>query len=38
VEGIGDTLRAILDSASGGVTPLAAAMELAGHRLADPTS
>ncbi len=38
VQGIGDTLRAILDSASDGVTPLAAAMELAGHRLADPAS
>jgi leucine dehydrogenase len=36
VEGIGDTLRAIYDSAGEGVTPLAAAMELAGHRLAEP--
>jgi leucine dehydrogenase len=36
VQEVGDTLRAILDSASDGVTPLAAAMELAGRRLADP--
>jgi leucine dehydrogenase len=36
VQGIGDTLRAIYDAAGGTVTPLAAAMDLAQRRLADP--
>jgi leucine dehydrogenase len=36
VQGIGDTLRAIYDSSADGVTPLAAALELAGRRLAEP--
>jgi leucine dehydrogenase len=36
VQGIGDTLRAINDSAGGGITPLTAAMELARRRLAEP--
>jgi leucine dehydrogenase len=36
VKGIGDTLRAIYDSAAGGITPLTAAMELARRRLAEP--
>jgi leucine dehydrogenase len=35
VRGIGDTLRAIYDAATGGVTPLAAAMELARRNLSD---
>jgi leucine dehydrogenase len=38
VQGIGDTLRAIYDSATDGVTPLAVALELAGRRLAEPRS
>jgi len=36
VREIGDTLRAIFDAAAGGVTPLAAALELARQRLAEP--
>jgi leucine dehydrogenase len=36
VRGVGDTLRAIFDSAAGGITPLTAAMELARRRLAEP--
>jgi leucine dehydrogenase len=36
VQAIGDTLRAIYDNTGDGVTPLAAALELAGHRLAEP--
>jgi leucine dehydrogenase len=36
VQGIGDTLRAIYDTAAGGITPLTAAMELARRRLAEP--
>jgi leucine dehydrogenase len=36
VQEIGDTLRAIFDSAAGGMTPLTAAMELARRRLAEP--
>jgi leucine dehydrogenase len=36
VQGIGDTLRAIYDAAGGDATPLAAAMELAQRRLAEP--
>jgi leucine dehydrogenase len=35
VRGIGDTLRAIYDATTGGVTPLAAAMELARRNLSD---
>jgi leucine dehydrogenase len=36
VQEIGDTLRAIYDSAAGGTTPLTAANELARRRLAEP--
>jgi leucine dehydrogenase len=35
VRGIGDTLRAIYDVAAGGLTPLAAAMEVARRNLSD---
>jgi leucine dehydrogenase len=35
VRGIGDTLRAIYDATAGGLTPLAAAMELARRNLSD---
>jgi leucine dehydrogenase len=35
VRGVGDTLRSIYDAAAGGITPLAAAMELARANLSD---
>ena len=35
VRGVGDTLRSIYDAAAGGMTPLAAAMELARTNLSD---
>jgi leucine dehydrogenase len=38
VRGIGDTLRAIYDAATDGITPLAAAMELARRNLAESST